>query len=100
MGPEKELPLLEVKRTVVLSGIFRFRVKPTITTVSFPDPVGNLKKRTWEIFPADPTFPYMSGSSQYLTKSGLKINPSDDGRAEVPLTKPYRGDIDIFEFVS
>lgn len=41
MGLEKEFPLREVKRSVALSRIWRFKVKPKATAVSFPDPVGS-----------------------------------------------------------
>lgn len=99
VGPEKELPLLDVKRAVALSRIFRLSVQPTITAVSFPDPMGNQSKRTQEIFPADSIFPYILGNSQYLTKCGLKIQISDD-RAGISLTKPAGSYPDIFKFVN
>lgn len=57
-----------------------------------------MSEKSWEVFPADPTFPFMSRNSQYLTKYGLEINASVYGRARSPLTKPDGGYSDIFIF--
>lgn len=96
MGPEKEFPLLELKRTVALNRILRLRVRPKVTAVSFQDLIGS--ERSWENFPTGPTFPHVR--KQYLTKCGLEINTSGDGRVEISLTKPDNSYPDTSEFVS
>lgn len=65
--------MFEVKSTRALSKIFKLRVEAKVISESFLD---SMSEKSWAVFSADPTFPFMSRNSQYLTKYELKRNAS------------------------
>ena len=90
------MPLLEVKRTMALSRIMRLRIRPKVAAVSFQDLIGGERSR--ENFPIGSTFPHVR--KQCLTKCGLEINTSGDGRVKISVTKPDSSYPDTSELVN